>query len=686
MSDSKQSGPANHLCDEPSLYLRQHAADPVAWYPWGTEAFAAAADTDRPVFLSIGYSSCHWCHVMARESFRHEAVAKLLNDRFISIKVDREERPDIDRHYMRVCNAMTGRGGWPLTLLLTPDKTAFFAATYLPRESAGGRSGLIGLLREAARLWREDRDRLLTSVKAINSALADRGRASPVQFLDQRALDRAAAWFAEQYDREFGGFGSRPKFPAAHNLRFLLRQSRRTGDANWSAMALHTLSALYHGGIWDHVGGGIHRYSTDREWRLPHFEKMLYDQANLLLTCAEAYQSSGDPQHKETGYAVVRYVRERLITEHGFVAGAEDADSNGAEGLYYTWTISELDDLLDRRQFALAEAVFHLDARGNVCDESTGRPAGRNVLYRTLTNEDAAESAGISVSHFRRELTRILARLKKQREQRTPPQRDDKSLTDWNSFWAAALCVAARAFADRSLLNDALTLLARYHAAFERGELGHCRYDTFTAQRFLDDDAYLLWATVEAYQSSGDPQWLHTAERLAASAKRYVTQEGDLRQTDHDREDIPAASEMFDNAYPCGHSVILWNLLRLYHLNGDTHLRNIVDRALSRLPLEVSRHPQGASCLLRTIELRESGGAQLVVVLPKTGIDRMTVVEQLGRPFLPNTVWHVYPEDAPPDVDYLRHMTALENRPTYYTCRGFSCEQPTHELEPASLP
>ena len=381
-------GTLNRLQHEKSPYLLQHAENPVDWYPWGEEAFARAKQEDKPVFLSVGYSTCHWCHVMAHESFEDEEMASLLNEAFVCIKVDREERPDIDGIYMRVCQMMTGSGGWPLTVVMTPERRPFFAATYIPKESRWGKMGLVELIPQIGRLWRTERERI--------EEAADRDRIRPDaasgseqgETPGEETLSDAFAELRGQFDAEFGGFGDAPKFPMPHQLLFLLRHGERTGEDEAIRMAEKTLRAMRRGGIFDQLGYGFHRYSTDRQWLVPHFEKMLYDQALCALAVTEAFQAGGDGEHARTAREVLEYVLRDLQAPEGGFYAAEDADSEGEEGRFYLWGMEEIRRLLGPEEARFAAEIFGLEEEGNFTDPVTGKRTGLNILHLADSEED----------------------------------------------------------------------------------------------------------------------------------------------------------------------------------------------------------------------------------------------------------------------------------------------------------
>jgi len=516
---TKQSAkPANHLQHESSPYLQQHAHNPVDWYPWSEEAFALARLQDKPVLLSIGYSTCHWCHVMEEESFSDPEVGAALNKAFIAIKVDREERPDIDAIYMQAAQTLNGSGGWPLNVLLTPDKQPFYAATYLPKHSRFGRMGIIELAERVSELWQKDRQRIgqtaisLTRAVRQNVAMAAPGK------VDSGAVDAAFRQLVDSYDAQLGGFGPAPKFPSPHRLLFLLRYAQLKDKPEATSMVRQTLLAMQRGGIHDQLGGGFHRYSTDAEWLLPHFEKMLHDQAMLLMAYAEAWQATGEASFADTARSITTYLLRDMQDDAGGFYAAEDADSEGVEGKFYVWSEAEIRDMLDKDADAFIEAYgVHKD--GNFLDQASGRLTGENILYRK-TDAVAGEL-----------ITKARGRLLAAREKRVRPFRDEKVLTDWNGLTIAALAMAGRILDDRRML-DAAGQAAEFvlkHLQTSEGLLHRWHQGQAAIAGHLDDYAAMVWGLSELYESSLDSRWLAEAVRLNGEMlKRFKAGDGRL--------------------------------------------------------------------------------------------------------------------------------------------------------------
>nr|MEB3860298.1 thioredoxin domain-containing protein [Desulfurococcales archaeon] len=490
----------NRLARERSPYLRMHACNPVDWHPWGEEAFKRARMEDKPVHISIGYSSCHWCHVMARESFEDPEVARVLNEVFVNVKVDREERPDVDRYYMSYCQAVGEGCGWPLTIIATPDGKPFFVATYLPREK------LLSLARAVERAWREDRSRVEEvaedSDKALSSLLL------PSRGVDEVPGDvysRAVAALRASFDEVFGGFGYQPKFPNPTIHLFLLRQWYRTRSFDSLLMVERSLKSMILGGIRDHVGGGFHRYSTDRYWVLPHFEKMLYDQGSMLLLLSEAYQATGDADYLEVAVETSRFLEREMKGAEGAFYSSIDSESGGVEGLYYTWTLEELSAALSGEELEVAVKAFNVSREGNYRDEATGRRTGRNVLYLGRPVEAIARDLGMDARELKRILSRLKESLARFRESSKPrPMTDTKILADWNGLAIAGLARLANVTGDNRWLELALNACSFIRENMMEGSLLYHAYKDGEAyvEGFLDDYSLVAWGLLEAYQAS----------------------------------------------------------------------------------------------------------------------------------------------------------------------------------------
>jgi hypothetical protein len=678
----------NRLVFEQSPYLLQHAANPVDWFPWGSEAFARAASEDKPVFLSIGYSTCHWCHVMERESFEDAEVAALLNEHFVCVKVDREERPDLDQVYMSVTQALTGSGGWPMTVVLTPDKKPFFAGTYFPKRGRLGRGGMVELVPALSRAWKQNREQVLESAEQITAALARSSAGAGAGELDSAVLERAERELASRFDPGYGGFGEAPKFPTPHNLCFLLRRWRRSGDAGVLLIVETTLRAMRTGGIWDHVGFGFHRYSTDRIWLLPHFEKMLYDQALLAIAYAEAYQATGKGEYRRTAEEILAYVARDMSSPEGAFYSAEDADSEGEEGLFYTWTPEELEAVLGPDDGKLAAEVYGVEKGGNFADQSTGGFTGRSILHLPRGLDELAKSRGTGAGELERRLESIRARLFAAREARVHPLKDDKVLTDWNGLMIAAFSRCARAFGEpkheRAAARAADFLLERLRGKdgrlFKRWRGGRA-----ALPGMLEDYAFATFGLIELYQAGFDARYLAAALELQRAALEHFWDRetaGFFLSPDDGEALIVRAKEVYDGAIPSGNAVAIGNLLRLARITGESELEERAAQALQVFSGDVARLPQAHTWLLGELDFALGPSFEVVVAGRRGAADTEAMLEALQRAFAPNAVLLFRPEGLPePAIAVLAPFTAgqraLGGKATAYVCTGGTCKAPT---------
>jgi uncharacterized protein YyaL (SSP411 family) len=573
----------NHLKDEKSPYLLQHVSNPVDWYAWGDEAFAKAKSEDKPIFLSIGYSTCHWCHVMAHESFEDQGVADLLNQDFVAIKVDREERPDIDHIYMTVCQALTGSGGWPLTIIMDADKRPFYAATYLPRGNQGGMMGLLELLPRVAQLWAEDKDSLLQSSQQISQLIAEQPEQKNNQSVTLTLLSQAFRQFAQTFDAAWGGFGPPPKFPTPHNLLFLLRYYQSMKEPQALQMVEKTLQCMYRGGIYDHIGFGFARYSTDRYWLVPHFEKMLYDNALLAMAYLECYRLTGKEFYAGVSRDIFSYVLRDMTGPEGGFFSAEDADSEGEEGKFYLWSRDEIEVVLGEQAEQWAK-TYDISQSGNF--------EGRNIPNLTRTEQDYEP---------RQIMEEQRQKLLAYRAQRPRPLKDDKVLTAWNGLMVAAMAMGARILKDDRFLQAASQavnfiiknlrrqdgrLLARYRD-------GHAEYLAYAA-----DYAYLIWGLVELYEASLDDKYLSLALDLNRDLLRYFWDEekGGLFFYGHDAEILlTRPKEAYDGALPSANAVASLNFLRLARLSPNPELEEKAQQTMDCFAGQIQEHPTAHS-------------------------------------------------------------------------------------------
>jgi uncharacterized protein YyaL (SSP411 family) len=684
----------NRLADSKSPYLIQHADNPVDWYPWGPEAFAKAAKEDKPIFLSIGYATCHWCHVMEHESFENPLVAALMNEAFINIKVDREERPDIDQVYMTVCQMMTGGGGWPLTIIMSPDKKPFYAATYIPRESQHGRIGMVDLVPRVAKVWQTDRDSIRGTAKQILEALEKMEGRSSGGNIDNGAIDNAFNQFTGRYDSTHGGFGSAPKFPSPHNLVFLTRYWRRTGNDQALAMVSNTLEQMRLGGVYDQVGFGFHRYSTDAEWLVPHFEKMLYDQAMLVFAATEAWLATSNPVFERTAREIITYVLRDMTSPEGAFYSAEDADSEGEEGLFYLWTTSEVERILGKEDAAFAASVWNLETDGNYADEVKGRRTGRNIPHLTRSHEDMARDLKMTELEFDKRLESVRSRLFEVREERVHPLKDDKVLADWNGLMAGAMAFAGRVFDEPVWIHAAKKatdfVLEEMHS--DSGRMLH-RYREGDASipAFLDDYVFMTTAMLELYDASLDPVYLERALKLQQQTQDlfWDTRRGGFYFTAADNEELLVRQkEIYDGAIPSGNSTAADNLIRLARLTSEKEYLQGADHVFAAFSNEANQTPSAHSQLMSALQ-RGAGPSLEVVISGDPGADDTELLIATVREiYLPQAaVLLVPPGKAGATIRQLAPFAEayepVEGKAAAYVCRDFACQLPT--TDPAKL-
>jgi uncharacterized protein len=610
----------NRLKLEKSPYLLQHASNPVDWYPWGQEAFEKARKEDKPIFLSIGYSTCHWCHVMERESFEDPEVAKLMNEVFVSIKVDREERPDIDSIYMNVCHMMTGSGGWPLTIIMTPDKKPFFAATYIPKGDRYGRIGMLALIPQIRELWESRKEEVLASGEKIANLLLQLSSTTPGEELGEATIKKAYEQLSRNFDPRYGGFGSAPKFPTPHQLTFLLRYWKRKGDEGALRMVEKTLQAMSRGGISDHVGFGFHRYSTDSEWLVPHFEKMLYDQAMLAMAYLEAYQATGRDEYGKITQEIFTYVLRDMTAPAGGFYSAEDADSEGEEGKFYLWSEKEIKELLTGEEAEYVRRVFNIKRGGNFSEGLGEERTGRNILYLNKSLPEVASELNIPEERLQRVLEGIRQKLFTKRKTRISPHKDDKVLTDWNGLMIAALAKGAQVFdepkyasAGSRALDFILTKLrtpeGRLYHRYRGGEAA--------VPAFLDDYAFLIWGLIELYEATFEPSHLQTALSLNDDLLKHFWDDknGGFYFIAADNEHLLVRKkEIYDGAVPSGNSVAMLNLLRLARMTANHGLEEkaaLIGRTFSQ---EVIGSPAAYTQLMVAVDFGLGPTHELVIV------------------------------------------------------------------------
>ncbi len=671
----------NRLAGEKSPYLLQHASNPVDWRPWGDEAFETAARENKPVLLSIGYSACHWCHVMERESFEDEETARILNDNFVSVKVDREERPDIDAIYMAVCQLMTGGGGWPLTVVLTPDKKPFFAGTYFPPEDRHNLKAFKSVLNEINSVWTYRRSDIDSHAGRVALALNEMSKPVEKAALDASVMEKAFRNLEAAFDEERGGFGGAPKFPTPHNLSFLLRHWKNTGDENALSMAERSLRGMAEGGINDHLGGGFHRYSVDREWLVPHFEKMLYDQALLARAYLETYQATGNRFYADTARSILDYVLRDLTGDGGGFLSAEDADSDGSEGAFYVWKKSDIDRVLG------GDSAIFCDWHG--VTDSGNFERGTNILHTPNDREEFLKARNLTGPELDRIIAEGKAKLLEERNKRARPHRDDKVIASWNGLMISSMAFGAQVLDDPKYARAA-ERAADFIAANMRadGKL-HRRWREGEAAvpAFLDDYAFLVMGLVDLYEATFDPRRIEQASLLAAEMidKFHDAENGGFRFSGDDNEKlIGEIRAAYDGAEPSGNSVAALALLKLSRFRMDMEMERTARGAIEAFSSRIARNPEAHTQMLAALDFMLATPMEIVIAGNTGDPVAEDMIRIARREFLPNKITVFYPADNPGGISKTIPITQFkemkEGMTTAFVCRDFACRFPTTDI------
>ena len=661
----------NRLAGETSPYLLQHAGNPVDWYPWGEEAFARARGEDRPVLLSIGYSACHWCHVMAHESFEDERIAALMNELFVNIKVDREERPDVDSIYMQAVIAISGHGGWPMTVFLTPAGEPYFGGTYFPPADRQGMRGFDYVLEAAATVYRDRRGEVTEAAAQLRRALEP--ATLPPGSVAGADLGAAANQLVTQTDMRHGGFGGAPKFPHAGALDFMLRRHQATGERRLLDAALVTLDHMARGGIHDQVGGGFHRYAVDATWSVPHFEKMLYDNAQLAPVYVHAYQLTGEQRWRRVAEDTLDHALRELRLPGGGFASSQDADSPGGEGSYFVWTPAQLREVLGEEDGTLAARVFGVTDLGNFEEGTTvlSQPFPLTQVARSLDTDEAA---------LRDRLDGIRARLLEARQQRAAPARDDKVLTAWNALMITALAEAGAALGRADYL-DAARRCADFLLAALRPDgvlLRTWKDGSAKITGFLEDSAFLADALITLYEACGNGSYLASARVLVDDALRRFEQGGVMYDTASDAEPLLVRPRTIDdNPVPAGQSILASALLRLAAFSGDVTLRERAETIMGPLAGAATRSPLAVSAMACAMDRALARPREVAIVGAADDERTRALVEVVQERWTPNTVlaW------GGADVELLADRPLVDDRPAAYVCESFACQRPVTEAE-----
>ena len=682
----------NRLALEKSPYLLQHAENPVDWYPWSEEAFEKAKKENKPVFLSIGYSTCHWCHVMAHESFEDSRIASLMNDAFVSVKVDREERPDIDMLYMTVCQMMTGSGGWPLTIIMTPDKKPFFAGTYVPRETRFGRLGMLDLIPRINEIWTTRKDEVLSSASQVTAALQKATLQVPGEEMGETMLHLAYEQLSDRFDEEHGGFGGAPKFPTPHNLLFLLRYWKRTKDRKALDMVEKTLQAMRRGGMYDHVGFGFHRYSTDQRWLVPHFEKMLYDQALLAMAYIETFQVTGGKEYAQAAREIFAYVLRDMIAADGGFYSAEDADSEGEEGKFYLWTYEEVKRILAPEEASFIARVFNVEENGNFTDEVSGSKTGRNIFHLITPLNKIASEFNVPLPELQGHLESVRRKLFAYRDNRIHPHKDDKILADWNGLMVAALAKGARVFEEpgyASAAKNAVDFILRNMLASDGRLLHRYRDGEAAIPAHLDDYVFLIHGMLELYETTSDVDYLKRALRLNEYLLEHFWDDknGGFYFTADDGEGLIARQkEIYDGAMPSGNSIAMLNLLRLGRITANPDLEEKAARIGRAFFENVRQSPSAYTQLMIAVDFAVGPSYEVVITGDPRAEDTREMLQAVGRRFIPNKVvifLHAGPDSSEIKViaPFTAHQSTIDDKATAYVCANHNCKLPTTDID-----
>ena len=680
----------NRLANSQSPYLLQHASNPVDWYPWGDEAFEKAKRENKPIFLSIGYSTCHWCHVMEHESFEDSTVAAQMNKYFVSIKVDREEMPEVDHLYMSVCQAMTGRGGWPLTIVMTPDKDPFFAGTYFPKQGRGKRPGMLQLIPSLANAWKTKQDEIVKTINQVETYLIRTNTSSQGDNWNEAMIRDAFSQYASRFDPDYGGFGKAPKFPSPHNMIFLLRYSKLFGDPTGTSMVETTLHHMRLGGVFDHIGLGFHRYSTDRRWFLPHFEKMLYDQAMISMACLEAFQLTGNEKYAKVAREIFTYVLRDMTDKEGGFYSAEDADSEGEEGVFYIWTDEELVDILGVEKGMKLAKIYGFSDRGNFHEEASGQTTGNNIPYFPKDRAVLANKAGMSLDEFNTFIESTRQKLFNVREKRIHPLKDDKILTDWNGLMIAALSQGGQILDDDSYIDAAInaagfvmkSLRKKNGRLMKRSRLGKAGL-----QPHLDDYSFMVFGLLNLYEATFDPSYLESALGLTEiMIADFGDKNGGFFIGSKNAEKLMIrAKDSYDGAIPSGNSVAAMNLFRLGKITGNTKWTDLGYKTLKAFTTKAKQSPTGFAHMLTAFMFDLKDPKEVVLVGNSNDPETQKMIRALRENYVPNKVV-LFKDTSNPDAlaevaPWTKDHVMVNGLPTFYICENFTCKQPTTKLD-----
>lgn len=690
----------NRLIHEKSPYLLQHAHNPVDWYPWGEEAFKKARAEDKPIFLSVGYSTCHWCHVMEGESYSNPEIAKIMNENFVPIKVDREERPDVDNVYMQAVMAMTGSGGWPMNVFLTPDLKPFYGGTYFPPEDRWGTPGLTTVLKEIADKWKSDRDSILRSSQELTQAIQAKaqGKSNATHSLDEKTLKKGYEQFSSSFDSKYGGFGSGMKFPRSHSVSFLLRYWKKIKDTKALGMVEKTLQEMARGGVYDHIGGGFHRYSTDPQWRVPHFEKMLYDQAILARTYLEAYQATGKEEYAKVAREIFDYVLRDMTDSGGAFYSAEDADSldpdsfKKREGAFYLWSKEEIVENLGKENADIFSYAFGVQSGGNAPQDPQGEFKNKNILYLAHDLKETAQKFRRTPVEIESILKNSKAKLFTIRSKRPRPSLDDKVLTDWNGLMISSLAFGSRVLDEpryRDAAQKAADFIIRNMKRSDSRLMHRFRSKDVTITGFIDDYAFFSEGLLDLYEATFDPRYLEEAKSLSGEMHElFWDDSGDgFFFTGKDGEElISRTKEFYDGAVPSGNSVAALVLLRLGRLTMDNQFETWARQALDAFSSQISQVPAEYPQMLIALDFAIGPSREIVIAGNEDDPTVQAMIHAIYSPFIPNKVVVLHPEvtEITKKIEalspFVKNQNAINGKPTAYVCKNYVCNLPTTEV------
>ncbi|MCZ6775756.1 MAG: thioredoxin domain-containing protein [Ignavibacteria bacterium] len=691
----------NRLINEKSPYLLQHAFNPVDWYSWGEEAFEKARKEDKPIFLSIGYSTCYWCHVMEREVFENDSIAELMNRYVISIKVDREERPDVDRVYMAAVQAMTGSGGWPMSMFLTHDLKPFYGATYIPPEPNYGRPGFPQILDRIHEMWSTNRKQVLDSGQRLADHLerASSPETKTVE-LSKKALEQGFDSYSRSYDPVDAGFGGAPKFPRPVSFNFLLRYYKRAREQTAMDMTLETLKRMAHGGMYDHLGGGFHRYSTDKRWHVPHFEKMLYDQAQLVISYLEAYQITGERYYADVARDVLQYVLRMMSHPDGGFYSAEDAESatdkdnpsEKEEGAFYVWTKSEIDEILSPDEATIFNRAYGVEEDGNVVADPHNVFKGKNILFVAYSPEEIAKQLSMPLDKVEATLANARPKMFDAQEIRLRPHLDDKILVSWNGLMISAFARAYQVLGDEQYLEAAEGagefILQRLHNPQTRVLLRRYRDGEARFEAHLEDYAFFVQALLDLYEASFNIRWLKVALELTEEQVRLFSDKdrgGFYDISGRDESILIRTKETYDGAEPTGNSIAILNLLRLSQMTGQEEYHAMAKKSLEYFGEQMMTYPQGMPQFLVALDFSLSKPKQIIIAGRRNDAHTLKLLKEVHSRFIPSKILLLADNGEgqkilASHVPFLESVTMIDGKSTAYICENYTCQLPTSDL------